>query len=82
MAPLGCCFRTSPVPLYRSASHDDVMMRRQVWDGMCGRMATFRYEQLHQQQLLNWGLEERGRFSSYRGILSVRTYLSLRHYYL
>jgi hypothetical protein len=36
-------------------------------------MATFRYEQLHQQQLLNWGLEERGRFSSYRGLLSVRT---------
>lgn len=38
---------------------------------MCGRMATFRYEQLHQQQMLNWGLEERGRFSSYRGLLNV-----------
>ena len=43
----------------------------QVWDNMCGRMATFRYEQLHQQQLLNWGLAERGRFASYRGLLNV-----------
>ena len=38
---------------------------------MCGRKATFRYEQLHQQQLLNWGLAERGRFASYRGLLNV-----------
>ena len=27
--------------------------------------------ELHQQQLLNWGIEERGRYSSYRGMLSV-----------
>jgi DHA1 family tetracycline resistance protein-like MFS transporter len=43
----------------------------QIWDGVCGRMATFRFEQLHQQQLLGWGLAERGNFSSYRGLLSV-----------
>ena len=49
----------------------------QIWDGMCGRMATFRYEQLHQQNLLGWGMAERANFSSYRGMLSVpASYLS------
>ena len=36
---------------------------KDMLDGFCDR--------LHQQQLLNWGIEERGRYSSYRGLLSV-----------
>lgn len=54
-----------------ASANKKTRMGTQVWDSMCGRMATFRYEQLHQQQLLNWGLAERGRFASYRGLLNV-----------
>ena len=43
----------------------------QIWNAFSGRYSTYRYEELHQQQLLNWGIEERGRYSSYRGMLSV-----------
>ena len=43
----------------------------QIWNSFSGRYSTYRYEELHQQQLLNWGIEERGRYSSYRGMLSV-----------
>ena len=36
-----------------------------MWSrAFCGRWSTYRYEEMHQQQLLQWDLQERGRYSS------------------
>ena len=43
-----------------------------MWSrAFCGRWSTYRYEEMHQQQLLNWNLQERGRYASYRGLLNM-----------
>ena len=39
--------------------------------GSGGRSATHRYEELRRQQLLGWGLQQRGRYSSFSGLLSI-----------
>jgi DHA1 family tetracycline resistance protein-like MFS transporter len=39
--------------------------------GSGGRSATHRYEELHRQQMLGWGMAARGRFSSFGGLLSI-----------
>ena len=36
-----------------------------MWNrGFCSRYSTYRYEEMHQQQLLQWDLQQRGRYSS------------------
>ena len=44
-----------------------------MWSqAFAGRFATFRYEQLHLTQTLEWGIQERARYSSFRGVFEVR----------
>ena len=59
------------VKLFRRGHKMRLLAFSQIWNAFSGRYSTYRYEELHQQQLLNWGIEERGRYSSYRGMLSV-----------
>eukprot|EP01051_Picozoa_sp_SAG22_P005311 SAG22_NODE_311_length_12629_cov_20.911891_6_plen_432_part_00 len=57
--------------LFRRGSKLRLLALAQIWNTVSGRFSTYRYEELHMQQTLQWGLAERGRYSSYRGMLSV-----------
>lgn len=43
-----------------------------MWSqAFAGRFATFRYEQLHLTQSLGWGIQDRAKYSSFRGVFEV-----------
>ena len=49
-----------------------IICRVHIWrDAFVGRRATHRYENLHLTQRLGWGIEDRARYSSYRGLFDV-----------
>ena len=42
-----------------------------VWQSAFDSHSTHQYTELHQTQMLGWGLEQRGRFASFRGFFSI-----------
>lgn len=48
-----------------------------IWSSLAGRYSTYRYASVHRQQLLNWDLNQRGRYESFSGLFEVGgSYLS------
>ena len=41
------------------------------WASLSGRYSTWRYDQVHRQQMLDWDLNERGWYDSFSGIFEV-----------
>ena len=42
-----------------------------IWQSVFDERNARTYSEMHQQELLGWGLEQRGRFASYRGLFSI-----------
>jgi DHA1 family tetracycline resistance protein-like MFS transporter len=58
--------------LFRRGRRVMLLAIAHMWSqAFAGRFATFRYEQLHLTQALEWGITERARYSSFRGVFEV-----------
>ena len=44
---------------------------KSIWASLGGQYATYRYAEVHRQQLLDWDIQARGRYKSFSGIFSV-----------
>ena len=58
--------------LFRRGKRVALLAICHMWaQAFAGRFATFRYEQLHLTQTLGWGISQRARYASYRGLFEL-----------
>ena len=59
------------VKLFRRGRKLRLVAINSCWASLSGRYSTWRYDQVHRQQMLDWDLNERGRYDSFSGIFEV-----------
>ena len=57
--------------LFRRGRKLRLVAIRSIWSSLAGKFATFRYAEVHRQQMLGWGLAERGRYASFQGVFNA-----------